>query len=72
MAPPEASFVGAKAGNLRRTRRKSGIKRPPGSADAHGAPLGEEEVCLTKECLGCPKDETFCIPDEVLAAPIAL
>ncbi len=33
--------------------------------DAHGAPLGEEEVCLTKECLGCPKDEYFCIPDDV-------
>lgn len=36
------------------------------SADAHGAPLGKEEVCRTKECLHFPPDRTFCIPDEVL------
>lgn len=35
------------------------------SADAHGAPLGEEEVRLTKLCLGCPENEAFCVPDEV-------
>ncbi|MDM8551909.1 transketolase [Desulfobacterales bacterium HSG2] len=33
------------------------------SSDAHGAPLGEEEVRLTKENLGCP-DECFHIPEE--------
>lgn len=36
------------------------------SADAHGAPLGEAEVCLTKDFLGCDKDAQFCVPPEVL------
>ena len=44
-----------------------GSPNKQGSADAHGAPLGAEEVCLTKECLGCPPDVDFCVPDEVLA-----
>jgi transketolase len=35
------------------------------SCSAHGAPLGEEEVRLTKECLGCPADEVFCVPPQV-------
>jgi transketolase len=36
------------------------------TAEAHGSPLGEEEVRLTKEILGLPRDETFWVPDEVL------
>lgn len=32
---------------------------------AHGAPLGEEEVKLTKRNLGMPEDKTFYVPDEV-------
>jgi transketolase len=36
------------------------------SHEAHGAPLGDEEVCLTKACLGCDKDALFCISDDVL------
>lgn len=35
------------------------------TAEAHGAPLGEEEVRLSKEKLGWPTDETFYVPDEV-------
>jgi len=35
------------------------------SAAAHGAPLGEEEVRLTKENLGWPYEEPFTVPDEV-------
>ena len=35
------------------------------SQDAHGAPLGEEEVRQTKACLGCEPDELFCVPDDV-------
>ena len=37
------------------------------TSDAHGAPLGEEEIRLTKECLLFPGDKTFCIPDQALA-----
>jgi transketolase len=36
------------------------------TADAHGSPLGEDEVRATKEILGLPPDETFWVPDEVL------
>ena len=34
---------------------------------AHGNPLGEDEVRVTKEILGLPPDETFYVPDDVLA-----
>jgi transketolase len=37
------------------------------SEHAHGSPLGDEEVRRTKEILGLPPDETFWVPDEVLA-----
>ncbi len=36
------------------------------SAGAHGAPLGEDEIRLTKENLGWPADEKFLVPDKVL------
>jgi len=42
----------------------------PGKQDtfeAHGAPLGEEEVKLTKQKLGWPAEPLFFIPDEALA-----
>ena len=35
--------------------------------EAHGEPLGVEEVRLTKRALGWPEDKTFYIPDEALA-----
>ena len=34
---------------------------------AHGNPLGEDEVRVTKELLGLPPDETFHVPEDVLA-----
>jgi transketolase len=37
------------------------------TADAHGNPLGEDEVATTKEILGLPVDRTFWVPDDVLA-----
>jgi transketolase len=36
-------------------------------AHAHGAPLGEEEVRLTKEALDWPSQEPFFVPDEVIS-----
>ena len=37
------------------------------TASAHGAPLGEEEVKLTKQNLGWPSLEPFHVPEEALA-----
>lgn len=37
------------------------------TAKAHGEPLGEEEVRLTKERLGWPPDLRFHVPEQVLA-----
>ena len=50
-----------------RTQIAFGSPNKQGTADAHGAPLGAAEVCLTKQCLGCPDDAFFCIPAEVAA-----
>lgn len=49
-----------------RTRIAFGSPNKVGSADAHGAPLGLDEVALTKKCLGCPQDQDFCVPPDVL------
>ena len=35
------------------------------TASAHGSPLGEEEIRLTKRNYGWPENETFRVPDEV-------
>ncbi|MGE0488029.1 MAG: transketolase [Vulcanimicrobiota bacterium] len=35
------------------------------TAEAHGSPLGDEEIAATKKLLGLPPDQTFYIPDEV-------
>jgi transketolase len=35
------------------------------TAAAHGNPMGEDEIRVTKEILGLPPDETFYVPDEV-------
>ncbi|GAK53954.1 transketolase [Candidatus Moduliflexus flocculans] len=37
------------------------------SHEAHGAPLGVEEVKLTKEALGWPSQEPFFVPEDALA-----
>ncbi|MCY3907609.1 MAG: transketolase [Anaerolineaceae bacterium] len=42
-----------------------GSPNKAGSSDAHGSPLGPDEVRLTKEALGWP-DEDFYIPGEAL------
>ena len=43
-----------------------GSPNKAGSASAHGEPLGEEEVRLTKECMQWPADESFTVPEEAL------
>ncbi|MGQ0520318.1 MAG: transketolase [Actinomycetota bacterium] len=35
------------------------------TAAAHGNPLGDDEIKVTKEILGLPPEETFWVPDEV-------
>ena len=44
-----------------------GSPNKAGTAAAHGEPLGEEEVRLTKQSLGWPYEEPFAIPEEALA-----
>ncbi len=48
---------------LLRTHIAFGSPGKQGSADAHGAPLGREEICRTKKNLGCPEDQEFCVPE---------
>lgn len=35
------------------------------TADAHGNPLGDDEIAATKQILGLPPDESFWVPDDV-------
>jgi len=42
-----------------------GSPNKAGTAKAHGAPLGEDEVALTRRNLGWPEDQFFHIPDAV-------
>ena len=48
-----------------RTHIAYGSPNKQDTADAHGAPLGEEEVRLAKKSLGLPEDTLFNIPDTV-------
>lgn len=50
-----------------RTHIAYGSPHKQDTAEAHGAPLGEEEVRLTKRNLGWPEDAQFWVPQEVLA-----
>ncbi len=49
-----------------RTHIAYGSPNKQDSADAHGSPLGEEEVKLTKKNLGWDPDKQFYVPNEVL------
>src|SRR5918996_1713081 len=48
-----------------RTHIAQGSPNKQDTHGAHGSPLGEEEVRLTKEAYGWPPDEHFLVPDEV-------
>jgi transketolase len=50
-----------------RTHIAYGSPNKHDTAGAHGSPLGEEEVKLSKENLGIPLEPKFYIPDSVLA-----
>ena len=50
-----------------RTHIAHGAPHAQDTAKAHGAPLGEEEVKLTKEAMGWPLDQPFFVPPEVSA-----
>jgi transketolase len=51
---------------IAKTRLGYGSPNKENTPEAHGAPLGEKEVILTKRNLGWPEDQTFLVPKEVL------
>jgi len=50
---------------IARTRIAWGSPKLEGSEESHGAPLGADEVAATKRNIGCPPDESFCVPQQV-------
>ena len=50
-----------------RTHIAFGSPNKVDTAGAHGAPLGQDEIRLTKQALGWPSTEPFFVPDEALA-----
>ncbi|MCH7875373.1 MAG: transketolase [Gemmatimonadetes bacterium] len=73
LAALDSAIVAAKAEKGRpsliivRTHIGYGSPNKQDTAAAHGAPLGEEEVRLTKENLGWSASESFHVPEEALA-----
>ena len=49
-----------------RTNIAFGSPNKQDSADAHGAPLGEEEIRLTKKNLGWDENHSFYVPEQVI------
>jgi len=50
-----------------RTNIAYGSPNKQDTAEAHGSPLGEDEIRLTKKNLGWPTEEPFFVPQEALA-----
>ena len=50
-----------------RTHIAHGSPNKQDTHEAHGAPLGEEEIKLTKQAYGWPSEEPFFVPEEALA-----
>lgn len=51
---------------IAKTRIGYGSPNKENTSEAHGAPLGEKEVALTKQNLGWPENPPFLVPEEVL------
>jgi transketolase len=49
-----------------RTHIAQGSPNKHDTAGAHGSPLGEEEIKLTKQAMGWPSEEPFFVPEEAL------
>ena len=52
---------------IARTHIAWGSPNKQDTSDAHGAPLGEEEVLLTKKNCGWPETPPFLVPEDVLS-----
>jgi transketolase len=50
-----------------RTHIAPGAPNKQDTEEAHGSPLGEDEVKLTKEAYGWPSEDPFYVPEEALA-----
>jgi len=50
-----------------RTHIAYGAPHAQDTAEAHGAPLGEDEIRLTKQVYGWPPEAKFLVPEDVLA-----
>jgi transketolase len=50
-----------------RTHIANGAPHAHDTAEAHGSPLGKDEVAATKKNLGCDPDKSFFVPDAVYA-----
>jgi transketolase len=74
LAALEAAIAAAEAETERptlvrvRTVIGYGSPKKAGTAEAHGSPLGAEEVVATKKALGWPTEPTFLVPDEARQA----
>jgi transketolase len=66
-AVKKAQKAGAPSIIVTKTHIGYGSPNKQDTSEAHGSPLGEEEVKLAKKNLGWPEDQTFYIPDEVAA-----
>lgn len=68
----EAAFLEAKANTeqptmiILKTNIGYGAPNKQDTPDAHGSPLGDDEIILTKEYYNFPSNEAFFIPDGVL------
>jgi len=73
MAAFEKALINAKNEKERpsiiklRTHIAYGSPNKQDTAESHGAPLGEDEIKLTKERFGWDPQKSFFVPDEVLA-----